>query len=402
MRGLIVVALVAGLGCGSSGSGGPLPHGEAKYDATAQLVRGPWLSPAGPGAITVSWATDVPARSRVDYGPTAAYGTQAEGSVLQPAAEDSGETVTAAYQHRVTLTGLDPAAQYHYRVASLATPTTDAILRAPAAAGRGFTFTIFGDNRRGDVDIHQQVAAAMLAETPDFVVHTGDLSFAGGVESEWDIFFSGEQGLLATAAYLPAYGNHEDILGRTLFDTYWPAPPGARSPRTYSVDWGAVHVAVLDRFKDDLASVASWLSADLASAAAQAAELRIVALHTPLYSFSTHAEDTDARAALWPILTANRVALVATGHNHLYERFFVDGIQVVVTGGGGAELYPTDANDIAAEQALRLVAASQHHYVRAEGGAAGYRFEAKPVPVGAALDCFVIDPASPGANLPCP
>ncbi|HEY3355735.1 MAG TPA: metallophosphoesterase family protein [Polyangia bacterium] len=398
---VLVLVIAAGSGCGSSSSPGTPDEGYAQYDPTAQLLRGPWLTPAGPGAVTVSWSTDQPARSLVDYGPAATYGTQAVGTVLQPAPEDSGETPTAGWQHRVTVTGLDPELVYHYRVASLAAPTADATLRAAAAPGRSFNFVIFGDVRT-QTAIHQEVVDAIVGEAPEVVLNTGDLSTAGGVEDEWNTFFSIERDLLGSTPYLPVYGNHEDVLGRTLFDTYWPAPPGARSPRTYSTDWGKVHITVLDRYKDDLASVAAWLQADLASPAAQAADLRLVSLHNPLYTFSNHTPDLEARAALWPILTAGGVRLVATGHNHAYERFFVDGIQVVVAGGGGAPLYTTDDHVVAAEASLRRVAASQYHYVSAAASATGYRFEAKPVPAGAALDCFVIDPAQPGVDVGCP
>jgi predicted phosphodiesterase len=402
---LASASLTSTSGCGSTSSvaldAGVPPEGLAEYDSTATLLRGVWLTPAGPGAVTVSWSTDQPARSRVEYGLDSAYGAEALGTVAQPAPEGAAEPATGGWQHRVTLTGLADETAYHYRVVSLAAPTADATLRTPAAAGGSFTFTLMGDVRTGD-DEHQQVVDAIVLDAPAFVVHTGDLTAAGMDETLWTTFFGIEAPLLASAAFLPVYGNHEDLLGRTLFDTYFPSPPGARSPRTYSADWGGVHVSVLDSYQSAIADEALWLDEDLGTAAAQAARLRVVALHAPLYTFSNHAPDLAARATLWPILKARNVALVVTGHNHLYERFFVDGVHHVVTGGGGAPLYGADLSVIGDEAAFERVSASQHHYVNVQVDAVGFRFEARPVPAGPAIDCFVIDPQQPGAELACP
>ncbi|RLC68604.1 MAG: hypothetical protein DRI26_09970, partial [Chloroflexi bacterium] len=55
---------------------------------------------------TISWVTDEPATSQVEYGETEAYG------LVTPL----DETLTTT--HSVTLTGLDPATTYHFRVKS--------------------------------------------------------------------------------------------------------------------------------------------------------------------------------------------------------------------------------------------------------------------------------------------
>jgi hypothetical protein len=59
-------------------------------------------------SATIAWATDVPADSIVDYGPTAGYGTL----VTNP---------TPATAHAVQLTGLTPGTTYHYRMTSQGT-----------------------------------------------------------------------------------------------------------------------------------------------------------------------------------------------------------------------------------------------------------------------------------------
>jgi hypothetical protein len=78
---------------------------------TVTAAAGPILSGITAGAITansanITWATDVPCDTQMDYGLTASYGSS---SILNPA------MVTA---HTVSLTGLSPSQTYHYRVKS--------------------------------------------------------------------------------------------------------------------------------------------------------------------------------------------------------------------------------------------------------------------------------------------
>ena len=63
--------------------------------------------------------------------------------------------------------------------------------------------------------------------------------------------------------------------------------------------------------------------------------------HEPMYSFSNHGPWLEGREYVQPLLEERGVALVLAGHNHCYERFEVNGITYVVSGGGGAPLYST-------------------------------------------------------------
>jgi len=85
------------------GGNGPAASDDATFTTTA--AAGPLIT-AGPSVsgATVTWATDEPATSVVDYGTTVSYGSQAAGSV--------GVT------HAVPLPGLSPETEYHYRVSS--------------------------------------------------------------------------------------------------------------------------------------------------------------------------------------------------------------------------------------------------------------------------------------------
>ena len=69
---------------------------------------------------------------------------------------------------------------------------------------------------------------------------------------------------------------------------------------------------------------------------------RISFFHHPLYSSGNHAGQSREiiRPALEPALMRNRVDVVFSGHEHLYERIAPQhGIRYFVSGGGGKDLY---------------------------------------------------------------
>lgn len=81
------------------------------------ITSGPAVIDLGQNTATVSWTTDVPSSSSVQYGSNFNYGLQASGS--------------PGTQHSVTLTGLDSGKVYQSRVISTATGYADAVAEAP-------------------------------------------------------------------------------------------------------------------------------------------------------------------------------------------------------------------------------------------------------------------------------
>ncbi len=79
--------------------------------AAAPDTTGPTISGVGAGNLAqtsavITWSTNEPATSRVEYGPTTTYGQQSPASA------------TLMTSHRQTLSGLTAGATYHYRVQS--------------------------------------------------------------------------------------------------------------------------------------------------------------------------------------------------------------------------------------------------------------------------------------------
>jgi 3',5'-cyclic AMP phosphodiesterase CpdA len=149
------------------------------------------------------------------------------------------------------------------------------------------------------------------------------------------------------------------------------APPsagvGAGDRRFYGFDVGPVHVAVLDSNayarKDQLA----WLDADLGAARQRGARVLLAMTHDGPFSRGLHGGNAVAQRDYLPVLVRHRVTLLLSGHDHLYQRGQALGLDYVVTGGGGADLYPITCGvagrpRCAVDDGMRFVA-REHHYL---------------------------------------
>ncbi|HZS39251.1 MAG TPA: metallophosphoesterase family protein [Polyangia bacterium] len=289
-----------------------------------QIVKGPYLLSPTTDGITIAWETDSPAASL---------------AIVDGQAYDGG----AQAQHFVKVTGLQSDMAYRYHVEAGGTHSEEADFTTAPAPGRRLRFAVFGDNRT-DGDVHRRLVGLLEAEAPDFLLNTGDMvgeSNAG----EWQTFFDIEYPLLIKTPLFPAMGNHEnDYDDRTLFNRYFPiGNQEVYQGRVYSVDYGDAHVALLDS-NQPLESQAHWLDLDLTAAEQRGARASFVVMHWgPICACASvgHGSNDDAIESIEPVARAHRVAAILSGHNHLYERGVDNGVNYVVTGGGGAPLVAT-------------------------------------------------------------
>jgi 3',5'-cyclic AMP phosphodiesterase CpdA len=197
------------------------------------------------------------------------------------------------------------------------------------------------------------VEAILKDGIPDFVVHTGDLVADGNDTSLWPTFFDIERDLLRQAAFFPALGNHERN-SRDFYDFFQVTTP------YYSFDWGNAHFIVLN---SDIGNAATskgardafwteqtkWLEEDLQGS--QKAEYRIVVAHHPPFSAVSNRQASNPEMrALVPLLEKYHVTLGVFGHDHNYQRNLQNGIQYIISGGGGAPLYDVSKPDPATSQ----------------------------------------------------
>jgi hypothetical protein len=224
--------------------------------------------------------------------------------------------------------------------------------RTPAQDS-SLTFMVLGDTRSGHA-AHQSVVDKMLElGPPPFYLHTGDFVDYGSDRSQWDTFLDIEHDLMAVSTLYPAMGNHERN-HQNYFDVLNPPGPW------YSFDRGDAHFISLqvDGYGDYAPGQPQyeWLVSDLASTSKP---WKFVFFHIPPYSSGGHGSDLNVRQTLCPLFEQYGVTIVFTGHDHSYERSVANGVTYIVTGGGGAPLYP-EAHDNPAS----VYFTSVHHFVR--------------------------------------
>jgi hypothetical protein len=259
-------------------------------------------------------------------------------------------------------------------------PTVGVVSPLPMPSLRGArTFAVMGDSGSGDVPQHQ-VADAMFTYFNTgrhfaFVLMLGDNLYHDDYENE---FLTPYKPLLDRGVkFYAALGNHD----RDLEIHFKPFNMADRDHYWFDEGNGRF-VALNSNHPSDPAQL-KWFDTVFADAGDK---WRIAFFHHPLYSSGIHAaEGRDViRPALEEALVRNRINVVFTGHEHLYERIAPQrGVSHFVSGGGGRTLYRVRRSD------FDDVAVSEHHFMVVQ--IAGDRMLFEAISHGQKLlDCGVI------------
>ncbi len=271
-------------------------------------------------------------------------------------------------------------------------PWADHVVRLPPAptSGTPLTFVAFGDNRSG-FGRHAAIVKAVNSLGPDLVINTGDMVRIGG-PATWTQFFEIERPLLANTALFAAFGNHEALGEPDLYDAIFACPRrGPKGTRTCVRDYGDLRLIFIDS-EGPKAPQGDWLRRVLAEPApAGTQRVEVIVLHRPVFTFSLHPPDLDWRAILHPLARDAGVELVFQGHNHLYERFEVEGVTYVTTGGGGAPLYPANYLVRQGETEFLRKAVPVLHYVVGHVSGGRIEIEAREGRLGSVVDKFEVN-----------
>jgi len=297
----------------------------ALAQATDNLVGGPFVVNVTPRSATVVWI---------------AQSSQAR---LGPSLDKLLRVSPALRAEKVSFAGLDPGKTHHYDV--LGSEEGKGYFKTPPAEAAPFHFVAYGDTRTRH-DVHRTVVEGISKVEPDFLLHTGDLVADGIDTAQWPVFFSISKELFRKTVFFPSLGNHERN-SRHYYDFF------DADKSYYSFNWGNAHFTVLNT---DVGNIApgrlareafwkeqlKWLEEDLAMH--QKADFRFVAMHHPPFTAVKRRQGgNEYLMSLLPIFEKYKVAVVFTGHDHNYQHHLKDGVRYVITGGGGAPLYPTDA-----------------------------------------------------------
>jgi hypothetical protein len=279
--------------------------------------------------------------------------------------------------HSFRVTDLAPRTHYRYRVRIGATtaPTGEFVTAPPDDSREPFAFVLYGDNRTDD-DAHASVVRAIRGESFDFLVHTGDFVASGGDLLLWQRFFDIENDLLRDHCLFSCIGNHElvDDAAATNYLRYFGPSEGDDAPLYGSFRWGSARFFLLNAFEDWGVKERSWLEAELLRSDGESGVAwRFVVVHHSPWSSGHHGDDVKMLMAGVPdLLVRHHVDLVLAGHDHIYERGENRGLKYIVSGGGGAPLYP----DIAPKPSTRKAEAT-HHFVLVSVTEGGVRIVAK-------------------------
>lgn len=287
------------------------------------------------------------------------------------------QTSSGLLRHEVSLTSLPPSAAVYYRVTitDSSNPANTVTLpeksfHTTRPAGEAFNYAVAGDNRPASNTIVQPavwntIVGQMVGENLDLSLSVGDIIYGLSTDTlaqnvaKWEGFFATTTPLTYSTPLYTAIGNHEYINFANSKAGYEQeltlpvnagADAGTYGEHYYSFTNGDTHfIALSTEITGEQGMITgnqkTWLQSDLA---ANTSKWTVVFMHRPLFS-GAHTGDPWVDAAntagqlnkteIHNLFVANGVDVVFEGHDHYYLRHEQDGIQYIITGGGGAPLY---------------------------------------------------------------
>ncbi len=257
--------------------------------------------------------------------------------------------------HKLVVKDLAPDTLYTYDLVATRTGGTEAIefkdgsFRTSGAAGRSFTFGVYGDNRGYPPLNWAEVAKAMHSDDElEFIIGLGDYVDHGDITEEWEMqFFTAGKDLLAHRPFWPVIGNH-DNLSRYYYSLFPCA--GTRETGWYTFVYGDARFIAIDNFSKAVDPKRDIHKAVVKAIRDSKEKYLFILSHYPLFANGYHGNGDPktgkpagrGRLALWnnlmPIFEEHKVTAYLAAHSHFYERSEKDGVTYVVTGGGGVGL----------------------------------------------------------------
>jgi len=281
------------------------------------------------------------------------------------APDDAPGTV---FTHEAVLTTLTPGTCYRYRLAA------DAALEGRFCTARpdGGTvhFLTIADTNPLLGPATRNVLDHVLPRSPDFTMHAGDVQYYDSFVETWAGWFPAMRPLLGQGAMLVALGNHELENDGEDYDDYnyrffGDEAQGGRDAY-FHFESGGVHFFALNSELPLAPESAegSWLVSTLAAASASPGyRTSLIFMHRPWVTCGDSEQDVDLRTRYASIFVQNKVSVVFQAHVHAYERFTLDGLTWITTGGGGGLLDDIDQNASRSECASRKASGSFFHAV---------------------------------------
>ena len=284
--------------------------------------------------------------------------------------EEFSDNKQTSYLHKITLTNLNPATSYEYRIGWQNKRSPWYQFKTTVVSPANFKALIFPDSQSSDYTTWKTVAQAAWKNNnnADFLISLGDLVDNGEDQSQWRAWFNGVQDIVNHIPLSPVLGNHEtyDLNWKTRMPLAYLklfALPTNDNPlyqnQYYAYDYGDVHFVVLNtqleelsKFQPEmLATQLAWLRQDLATTKQK---WKIVLMHKdPLqYAIKNRANRQAGFSTIgkifMPIFDEFGVDVVFSAHLHTYRRRLLlknfkpdqTGSLYILTGVAGNVRYP--------------------------------------------------------------
>ncbi len=275
------------------------------------------------------------------------------------------------------------------QVRAIASPRNPLPAEAASTDVARFSFIVYGDTRGRRDGAQEQYEHSLIVDSAlaaikrlesspfpvRFVLQTGDAVVNGRDARQWNKSFVDLINRITTEGGVPYYlapGNH-DVTGAAELESpmrkeglknYLAAignliPPNGAARRldgypTYALGYGNAFFIALDSNIATDDKQFEWVKSQLEGLDRRRYRHIVAFFHHPAFSSGPHGgavvESPSAalRARYMPLFRRHRVAILFTGHEHLFEhwveRYEDSGgkhrLDHIVTGGGGAPLYP--------------------------------------------------------------
>jgi len=317
----------------------------------------PYLQNMQKDGVTIMWETAYASDGKVEFG------RKADNLKQTIFSQDVPGTM-----HQITLPGLQENATYYYRAISGNVASPVHTFHTAKPVNMPIKFIVYGDNRSYP-KVHENLVKLMAKENPDLLFNVGDVVSTGKNLTEWiDEYF---YPLRFIAGEVPSYisiGNHEyggyrDLNRVPPYEERVcnPSNSTGSTPYWFSFDYGSAHFIVLDPNKGRSitgenvppgSQQYAWFKHDVEEAKKDHKWI-FVFFHEPPYSECWSGGYYDGepllRRDIVPIIEANNVAIVFSGHTHDYERGAPhppfdpktgkgNNAAYIITGGGGSNL----------------------------------------------------------------
>ena len=319
-----------------------------------KFIISPYIQDVTDSTFTILWETSTPFEGAICL-------AKAEYTVLKPAMKMVASEPGPVRFHKLVVGGLEPDELYYYQVINrnnlgdtLKGPITSFTI--PNYDQAAISFTVVGDTQ-GNPAVWERIAELMFRESPQFVIHCGDLVQYGPNKDDWvDEFFKPANHLLRHIPLYPAIGNHE--MNDQQFYQYFELPG---NDAFYSVKKGALRVIFVDTNKDILPGSQQYRKLERLLARSDE-RWKIVVHHHPVFTSDKSSYRSSMMAKpikgdpntlhLKDLYETYGVDFSLSGHIHGYERSWpvrknhIDedhGVVHIVAAGGGGRMRDASA-----------------------------------------------------------